>query len=78
MVKTTVYLDADVALQLRQLAGTEGRSQAELIREALAAYTSRARSPLPSGAGRFRSGRGDVAGNRKSILRAAARKRPWR
>ena len=78
MVKTTVYLDAEVALQLRQLAGTEGRSQAELIREALAAYTSRSRSPLPSGAGRFRSGRGDVAGNRKSILRAAARKRQWR
>ena len=78
MVKTTVYLDAEVALQLRQLAGTEGRSQAELIREALAAYTSRGRSPLPSGAGRFRSGRGDVAGNRKSILRAAARKRAWR
>ena len=78
MVKTTVYLDAEVALRLRQLSGTEGRSQAELIREALAAYTGRARSPLPSGAGRFRSGRGDVAGNRKSILRAAARKRQWR
>jgi hypothetical protein len=78
MVETTVYVDAGVALQLRQLAGTGGRSQAELIREALAAYTSRARSPLPSGAGRFRSGRGDVAGNRKSILRAAGRKRQWR
>ena len=71
MVKTTGYLDAEVALQLRQIAGSEGRSQAALIREALAAYTSRARLPLPSGAGRFRSGRGDVAGNRKSILRAA-------
>jgi hypothetical protein len=75
MVKTTVYLDADVALQLRQLASAEGRSRAELIREALSAYASRSQAPLPAGAGRFRSGRTDVASNRRAILRDAARAR---
>jgi predicted transcriptional regulator len=78
MVKTTVYLDADVALQLRHLAGAEGRSQAELIREALAAYAGRSQTPLPAGTGRFRSGRSDVAENRRAILRDAARTRRWR
>ena len=78
MVKTTVYLDADVALQLRHLAGAEGRSQAELIREALAAYAGRVRPALPPGTGRFRSGRSDVAENRRAILRAAASERRWR
>ena len=35
MVKTTVYLEPDTALDLKQLATAEGRSQAELIRDAL-------------------------------------------
>jgi hypothetical protein len=34
-----VYLDPEVALALRQFAAVQGRSQAELIRDALAAYT---------------------------------------
>lgn len=39
MVKTTVYLDPDTAIALRQLAQSQDRSQAELIREALSIYT---------------------------------------
>ena len=35
VTKTTVYLDSDTALALRQMAETQGRSQAELIRDAL-------------------------------------------
>lgn len=34
-----MYLDPEVALALRQFAAVQGRSQAELIRDALAAYT---------------------------------------
>jgi predicted transcriptional regulator len=39
MVKTTVYLQEREASALRRLAATTGRSQAELIREAIAEKT---------------------------------------
>ena len=39
VTKTTVYLEPEIALDLRRIAAVEGRSQAELIRDALAAYT---------------------------------------
>lgn len=38
MRKTSVYLDDSDAERLRRLAAQEGRSQAEIVREALAAY----------------------------------------
>jgi predicted DNA-binding protein len=38
MRKTSVYLDDDLADRLVRLAQTEGRSQAEIIREAIAVY----------------------------------------
>ena len=38
MLRTTIYLDEDVALAIRQLAAREQRSQAEVIREALRRY----------------------------------------
>lgn len=56
MVKITVYLPESDAAALRRLALETGRSQAELIREAIAATTARARGH------RFRShgaGEGD-------------------
>lgn len=39
MVRTTVYLDESDAASLRRLAAATGRSQAELIREAVAEKT---------------------------------------
>jgi hypothetical protein len=53
MIRTTVYLDHDTALALRQLAAVQGRSQAELIRDALARYTRRAARPAPKGIGKI-------------------------
>jgi predicted transcriptional regulator len=38
MRKTSVYLDDELAERLARLARQEGRSQAELLREAIAAY----------------------------------------
>jgi predicted transcriptional regulator len=38
MIKTTVYFDEELALALRQLAGVPGRTQADLMRLAVAQY----------------------------------------
>jgi hypothetical protein len=43
MRKTSVYLDEDQAKRLARLASQEGRSQAEILREAVASY-----EPKPS------------------------------
>ncbi|MGD2115765.1 MAG: ribbon-helix-helix protein, CopG family [Acidobacteriota bacterium] len=74
-VKITVYLDEQVALKLRQIAKMEDRSQAEVIHEALLAYTRKAERPRPKGIGKYRSGRSDVSERAEEILRRAARDR---
>ena len=38
MLRTTVYLDDEIALAIRQLAETQKRSQADIIRDALRKY----------------------------------------
>jgi len=65
-------------LALRHLAAVEGRSQAELIREALESYTQRSIRPAPKGVGKYRSGEPDVAQRAKDILSAAAKRGGWR
>jgi hypothetical protein len=78
LVKTTVYLSHETALALRHVAAVEGRSQAELIREAVENYTKRSLRPAPKGVGKYRSGEPDVARRAKDILSAAARRGRWR
>lgn len=78
MVKTTVYLDTEVALSLRRMAESEGRSQAELIRDALQKFTRRHQRPLPRGLGKYSSGENNVSGRSREILRQAAKKGRWR
>ncbi len=69
MVKTTVYLDAAIAVTLRQISQREGRSQAELIRDALAEFArGRKRPPIP-GVGEFDSGESAVSRNAEKVLR---------
>ena len=77
MTKTTVYLDPEIALALRQLAAVKGRTQAELIREALATYARKAARPKPKGLGRYRSGRRDVSERADELLRRAVKDRRW-
>lgn len=64
-------------LALRQMAETQGRSQAELIRAALDAYTKSAKRPLPRGLGKYDSGETDGAEQAKDFLRGAATKGRW-
>jgi predicted transcriptional regulator len=78
MTKTTVYLDEDLALTLRQLATSEGRAQAELIREALAEYARRRKRPAIPGIGEFDSGHTDTSQKAEQILRRAAGRGKWR
>ncbi len=45
MEKTTLYLPPELHRALREAARREGKSQAELIREALAAYLAQRQRP---------------------------------
>lgn len=67
--KTTVYLNAADYRRLRALAQSEGRSTAELIREAVAEYAAR-RAParLPRSLSAGRSGRGDLSERAEDLL----------
>lgn len=79
MLRTTVYLDEEVALAIRQLAERQKRSQADIIRDALARYLRQGErenaNPSPPGVGAFRSGRSDVSEKAETILRNAAKQR---
>ncbi|MBI4410116.1 MAG: CopG family transcriptional regulator [Gemmatimonadetes bacterium] len=67
--KTTVYLNPADYRRLQALARLEGRSTAELIREAVAEYAAR-RAParLPRSVGAGRSGRGDLSERAEDLL----------
>ena len=77
LTKTTVYLDSDTVLALRRMSETQGRSQAELIRDALESYTGASQRPLPKGLGKYD---GDTRGaeRAKDFLRSSAKKGRWR
>ena len=78
MIKTTVYMDSEAALTLRQLAAAQGRPQAEIIREAILAYTKSVGRPRPKGVGAYDSGRADISERSEELMRRAARSRRWR
>jgi hypothetical protein len=62
VMRTTVYLNAADYRRLKALAQAEGRTAAELVREAVAEYAERravSRRPRSLGAGR--SGNGDLS-----------------
>jgi predicted transcriptional regulator len=77
MMKTTIYLDSEVALTLRRMAESQGRSQAELIRDALETYTRKAKRPKLPGIGEFDSGHTDTSTGADEILRRAAKRGRW-
>ena len=78
MVKTTVYLEPEIALHLKQLSTSEGRSQAELIRDALGDYTRRRKRPAIPGLGEFDSGQTTVSARAEDILKKASLAGKWR
>ena len=77
MVKKTVYLDREVAKKIRDLADSQGRSETDLIREALVLYAGQTARPKPKGVGRYRSGKSDVSQQAEKLLRKAARDHRW-
>jgi hypothetical protein len=50
VTKTTVYLPDDLKLALARIASSRGRSEADLIREALRDLVQRSVAPRPIGA----------------------------
>ena len=75
MTKTTLYLPEADYTRIKAMAAREGRSAAELVREAVAEYTS-SRGPrrLPRSLGAGRSGRGDVSEKAERLLKGMGRR----
>lgn len=70
MEKTTLYLDATLHRQIREIAQRYGRPQAQVIREALEQYVQTQERPMPRSIG---SGADGTIGARDSetFLRAS-------
>jgi len=67
--KTTVYLVSADYRRLKALARSEGRSAADLVREAVAQYvTRRGTGSRPASVGIGRSGRGDLSERAEDLL----------
>jgi hypothetical protein len=68
-IKTTVYLNSADYRRLQTLAAQEGRSAAELVREAVAEYAERRGArQRPRSIGAFRSGQSDFAARAEEML----------
>ncbi len=78
LTKTTVYLDSDTLLVLRRMSEAQGRSQAELIRDAVENFTRNTKRPKIPGVGEFDSGRTDTSERADELLKRAARRGRWR
>jgi predicted transcriptional regulator len=74
--KTTVYLDPEDYRRLKALAKSQGRTAAELVREAVAVYARSQPLPTqPSSIAAGRSGRGDLSERAESLLDGMGRDR---
>ncbi len=75
LTKTTLYLPEADYRRLKALAAREGRSAAELVREAVADYArARGGGALPSSLGAGRSRRGDVSERAEKLLKGMGRR----
>jgi hypothetical protein len=73
MRRTTVFLDEPLLRRARQYARREGKSFAQVVREAIAQYLAGGRgapgsTPLPSFAGRFSRGDTDTSARTDELL----------
>ncbi len=57
MRKTTIYLSEEIVGEIKLASKSEGRSEAEIVREALDDYFERRRAQLPSVFGKGWSGK---------------------
>ena len=74
-IKTTVYLDAADYRRLQAVAKAEGRSAAELVREAVALYARGRAHAIPSSIAVGRSGRGNLSEDTELLLDGMGRDR---
>lgn len=77
MLPTTLDLDEEVLSILQRLVNIEKRSQTEILREALQCYLQQAHASnprLPSGIGRYHSGRNDISRRAEELIQQAVRK----
>jgi len=74
-LKTTVYLGTADYRRLKALASAQGRTTAQLVREAVAEYAARHAESVarPASIGAGRSGRGDLASRAEELLRGLGR-----
>jgi metal-responsive CopG/Arc/MetJ family transcriptional regulator len=71
MKRTTVFLPEDLLRRTQRYARRQGKSFAQAVREALAAYVVAGGGPkarLPSITGAFSSGRADIAERHEELL----------
>ena len=73
----SVELDDQTAAVAQELAASEKRSVAEVIRDVLAAYPGKRTRPLPKGVGQYRSGCRDTAQKVDDLLNAAVKEGLW-
>jgi len=67
--RTTVYLDEETLERLKRLAEASGRTQAAVIREAVAVYSSaRGGARVPRSVGMGASGQGDLSERAEELL----------
>ena len=71
MKRTTLYLDDELELRLKQETRRQKRPMADLVREAIRRYVAEAPVRRPPGAGAFASGRKDTASRAEETLRAS-------
>jgi hypothetical protein len=68
MKRTTIYLEPELEVLLKLEVQRQKRPMAELVREAVHAYLTKAPRKMPPGAGAFASGRPDTAERAEEIL----------
>ena len=78
MLRTTIYLQEEVAVAVRQLAEVQRRPQAEIIRDAICSYVEKSQEELKSidlpGIGAYHSQRSDISRKADELVRKAIRK----
>ncbi|HEY2932171.1 MAG TPA: type II toxin-antitoxin system VapB family antitoxin [Acidobacteriota bacterium] len=76
MARTTILLDDELLLEVRELANASGKTTTAVIHEALEAYVKQGRSARTlSFAGVGKSGRRSISRNAETILRRKANRR---
>jgi hypothetical protein len=68
MKRTTIYLEPELEVLLKLEVQRRKKPMAEIVREAVYAYVTRAPRSAPPGAGAFASGRSDTAERAESVL----------